>query len=95
MSLSKKTSYSNEFKSKVALEAIKSDKTIADIVMEYNVASSLIGKWKKQLLDIASTAFVLNNKPQMVDNKEKQLYEQIGELSMEVSYLKKFVNGCR
>ena len=95
MSLSKKTSYSNEFKSKVALEAIKSDKTIAEVVMEYNVASSLISKWKKQLLDNASTAFALNNKSQTVDNKEKQLYEQIGKLSMEVSYLKKFVNGCR
>ena len=95
MSLSKKSSYSNEFKSKVALEAIKSDKTIADLVMEYNVASSLISKWKKQLLDNSSTAFALNNKPQPVDNKEKQLYEQIGKLSMEVSYLKKFVNGCR
>ena len=95
MSLSKKSSYSNEFKSKVALEAIKSDKTIADLVMEYNVASSLISKWKKQLLDNASTAFALNNKPQTFDNKEKQLYEQIGKLSMEVSYLKKFVNGCR
>lgn len=95
MALSKKTSYSNEFKSKVALEAIKSDKTVADLVMEYNVASSLISKWKKQLLNNVATAFSINTKPQPIDNKEKQLYEQIGKLSMEVNYLKKFVNGCR
>jgi transposase len=95
MPLSKKTSYSNEFKSKVALEAIKNDKTVADLVVEYNVASSLISKWKKQLLDNVATAFSVNTKPQSIDNKEKQLYEQIGKLSMEVNYLKKFVNGCR
>lgn len=95
MSMAKKTSYTNEFKGKVALDAIKSDKTIAELVMEYNVASSLISKWKKQLLDNVSTAFISNSKPQIADNKEKQLYEQIGKLSMEVSYLKKFVDGCR
>ena len=42
MSMSKKTSYTNEFKGKVALDAIKSDKTIAELVMEYNVASSFV-----------------------------------------------------
>ena len=35
MSMAKKTSYTNEFKGKVALDAIKSDKTIAELVMEY------------------------------------------------------------
>ena len=95
MSSTKKTSYSNEFKCKVALAAIKNEKTLSDLTMEYNVASSLISKWKKQLIENAVTAFVTNNKPQTMDNKEKQLYEQIGKLSMEVSYLKKFANEYR
>ena len=95
MSSAKKTSYSNEFKCKVALAAIKNDKTLSDLTMEYNVAGCLISKWKKQLLENAATAFATNIKPQTVDNKEKQLYEQIGKLSMEVSYLKKFASEYR
>jgi transposase-like protein len=45
--MTKKTSYSNEFKFKVALETIRSQKIIAELVQEFNVASSLISKWKK------------------------------------------------
>lgn len=90
MSLSKKTSYSNEFKFKIALIAIKEEKTIAEISAEHGIHYSLISKWKKQLLDNGSNAFSSTNKPQVPDNKEKQLYEQIGKLSMEIDYLKKF-----
>ena len=75
------------------MDAIKGDKTVTQLVMEYNVAGSLVSKWKKQLIDNAVSAFVSNNKPQPANNKEQQLYEQIGKLSMEVSYLKKFASS--
>ncbi len=91
MSSAKKTSYTNEFKFKIALEAVKEKKTLSDIATEYNVASSLVSKWKKQLLEGSSAAFAAESKPPSIDAKEKQLYEQLGRQAMEINYLKKFV----
>jgi len=91
MSTSKKSSYSNEFKFKVALDAIRGQKTIQELVQEYSVAGSLISKWKKQLLEHGSKAFASGNNPQPTEGKEKALYEQVGRQAMELEYLKKFV----
>ena len=88
--MTKKTSYSNEFKFKVALEALRSQKTIAELVQEFNVASSLISKWKKQVLDSGSNIFNSATKPTSTDNQEKKLYEQLGRQAMEIDYLKQF-----
>ena len=44
--------YNKDFKFKVALEAIRGDLTIAQIVSKYQVAESLVHKWKKQLIAI-------------------------------------------
>ncbi len=43
--------HNKEFKFKVALEAVKGDLTIAQIVSTYQVAESLVHRWRKQLLD--------------------------------------------
>ena len=88
--MNKKTSYSNEFKFKVALEAIRSQKTIPQLVQEFNVASCLISKWKKQVLDSGSIVFNNATKAATVDNQEKKLYEQLGRQAMEIDYLKQF-----
>jgi transposase-like protein len=88
--MNKKTSYTNEFKFKVALEAIRNQKTIPDIVKEFNVASCLISKWKKQVLENGSTVFNTAAKPATIDHQEKKLYEQLGRQTMEIDYLKQF-----
>jgi len=92
--MNKKTSYDNVFKAKVALEALRGDKTAAEIASEYNVASSLVSKWKTELINNAGQAFgVKSNKtPEEVEQK---LYSQIGKLTMEVDFLKKFVSRYR
>jgi len=92
MSSGKKTHYTNEFKCKIAIEAIREKKTIADLATEHNVASSLISKWKKQLLSGGGAAFAIDAKAPAIDAKEKQLYEQLGRQAMEINYLKKFVD---
>lgn len=88
--MNKKTSYTNEFKFKVALAAIRGQKTIPELVQEFNVASCLISKWKKQILDNGSTVFSTDTKPAAADNQEKKLYEQLGRQAMEIDYLKQF-----
>ena len=90
----KRTNYDAVFKAKVALEALRGDKTIAELAIEYNVASSLVSKWKSELLANASNAFgVTKQKPP--EESEHKLYQQIGKLTMEVDYLKKFVAKYR
>ena len=53
----KRQRYSAEFKAKVALTAIKGEKTIAEISAQYGVHASAIHKWKRQLLDAAIEIF--------------------------------------
>ena len=91
MSSTKKSNYTKEFKFKVAVAALRNDKTIPQLVEEFSVANSLISKWKKQLLDNGSATFESSNKPKVVDNTEKKLYEQLGRQAMELDYLKQFV----
>jgi len=92
--MNKKTSYDNSFKAKVALEALRGDKTVAEIANEYSVASSLVSKWKTELVNNAGQAFgVKSNKTP--EEKEQKLYSQIGKLTMEVDFLKKFVSKYR
>jgi len=51
--------YSKELKAQIALDAIKGQKTIAELASEYGVHANQISIWKKQLLDAAPTAFSL------------------------------------
>lgn len=92
--MGKRTSYDNVFKAKVALEAIRGNRTIAEIASEYNVASSLVSKWKSELEGHAANAFGLKCS-KTTEESEHKLYSQIGKLTMEVDYLKKFVNKYR
>jgi len=87
----KRKQYSNEFKFKVALEAIKGVRTISQLGSEYNLHPTQIGNWKKQLLREGSAVFTRPNSQTKRDRetKETELYEQIGRLKMELEWLKK------
>jgi len=82
-------------KFKIALEAIKSETTINDISRRYQVAPSQIHAWKKQLLEDGSQMFESHKKSskqqakQSHEKLQQQLYEKIGELTVERDYLKK------
>jgi transposase-like protein len=58
-------SFTNEFKAKVALEAIREQKTIAQLASEYDVHPNQISLWKKQLLEGAAELFERPNKKAM------------------------------
>ena len=61
--------YSKELKARIALDAIKGQKTIAEFASEYGVHANQISIWKKQLLDAAPTAFS-NGKDKDAEQKE-------------------------
>lgn len=79
------------FKAKVALEAIKNDKTISQLSSEYGVHPNQIQQWKKQLLKGLPGIFSRNG-ARGKDDKEvltDELYKQIGQLKVELDWLKK------
>ena len=87
----KRRQHSSVFKFKVALAAVKGSKTISQLAAEYNVHPTQINTWKKQLLRHGSSIFVRPNDRQEREQQEREaeLYEQIGRLKMELEWLKK------
>jgi transposase len=79
------------FKARVALEAVKGEKTIAQLSSEYEVHPSLIRQWKRRLLEQLPGIFSGNGKRSEDDRSalESELYRQIGQLKVELDWLKK------
>jgi transposase-like protein len=83
--------HSPAFKAKVAMEALKETKTIAELSSTYSVHSTQITKWKKQALNILTLGFGTGQKQRDKDDRElvQELYQQIGKLKVELDFLKK------
>jgi transposase-like protein len=85
--------YSSEFKARLALEVIKGNRTLAEIASDAQIHPNLLMQWKKQLLESLPAVFAdkraKENKEQ--EDKEAQLYQQIGQLKVELDWLKKKV----
>jgi transposase len=84
--------YDKDFKAKVALEALRGEKTIQEIAAAYSVHPNLVGQWKKQLLESAGKLFEKEGKDkeaEAAERKQDELYRQIGQLQVENEFLKK------
>jgi transposase len=84
-------SHDATFKAKVALEALKEQKTLAQLSSEYQVHANQIRQWRKHLLDELPQVF--SDRRQKVDQEKDdlvaELYRQIGQLKVEADWLKK------
>ena len=87
----KRKRHSSKFKARVALEAIKGEKTIAELSGQYGVHPTQIHKWKKQALESLPDIFSDKAEKAARNNDELQgeLYKQIGQLKVELDWLKK------
>lgn len=87
----KRKRHSAEFKAKVAIEALKEQKTMSELASEYEIHPNQITEWKKRFLEEGSDLF--SNKQAKTekdfDKERDQLYRQIGELKVQVDFLKK------
>jgi putative transposase len=86
-----KQNRSSEFKCRVALEALKEDRPLNEIAREYEVHPIQVGKWKKQLLEQGKELFADKRRKEKKENcvKEEALQRKVGQLTMEVEWLKK------
>ncbi len=91
MNDNKRKTFSSAQKAKVALEAVKGVKTINQIAQEYSVHPTQVNLWKKELLAKAADIFEGKRGPKPIDAQSDpdRLYAKIGQLNMELDWLKK------
>lgn len=91
MKTRQRRSFSAEMKSRIALEAIKGQKTIQEIASHYGVHPNQVTNWKRQAVEGMASVFAdRRSKPDTSEETVKgQLYQQIGEMKVELDWLKK------
>ena len=96
MTESRRKIFTGSQKAKVAVEAVKGTKTVNEIAQEYGVHPTQVSQWKKELLENASSLFEGKRgpKPVSAQSDPDRLYAKIGQLNMELDWLKKKSGIC-
>mgnify|MGYP001455819986 CR=1 FL=1 len=83
--------FDGAFKARVALAAIKGEQTTSEIAASYSVHPNQVSQWKKQVLEALPEIFSEKQKKQEQNREEveNELYRQIGQLKVELDWLKK------
>ena len=89
----KRRAFTEAFKAKVALDAVKEMKTISELATEYKIHPHQISEWKRRLVAGASDLFAGGSRKPAKTEEEltAPLYEEIGRLKMDVKWLEKKV----
>jgi len=84
-------SYSGDFKAKVALEAVKGERSLSELASKYEVHPNQIRTWKKRLVSGLPDIFSerRRRKEESDEDVKARLYEEIGRLKVELDWLKK------
>lgn len=91
----KRKQFPASFKAKVALEAVKGEKTINEIASRHGLHPTQVTQWKKQMISSLPFLFEHGNKKGQSEKEEliDELYRQIGVLKVELDWLKKKSDG--
>ena len=83
--------HSGAFKAQVAVAALRGDRTMSELSSEYGVHPAVINRWKKQVLDSLPTLLSgkSDTKGKNSDELQARLYQEIGQLKVELDWLKK------
>jgi transposase-like protein len=91
MTTRKRRNFSAEIKTRIAVEAIKGQRTIQEIGAHYGVHPNQVTKWKRQALELMPQLFADHRlRGNETDEALKaELYQQIGKLQVQLDWLKK------
>jgi|SRR3990167_3893717 len=91
MSTNKRRRFDAAYKAKVALEAIRERETLNQIATRYGVHPGQVGQWRKQLMGRLPELFGRGPDMERSDwqEREAELYRQIGQMKVELEWLKK------
>src|SRR5439155_23273348 len=83
--------YTAAFKAKVALEGVKGQRTVQELASNYGIHPNQITNWKKQLVAEAAEIFTRSGVQgnEAVEEEKAELYQQFGELQVELEWLQK------
>ncbi len=90
--MKKRRKFTADFKSKVALEALREQQPVHEIARRYQIHPSQVTEWKKALRGNACSVFessaTKKDETKQLKRKEDRLFKQIGQLQVEVDFLK-------
>jgi transposase len=92
--MNKRRSFTPEQKSKIVIEVLREEKTVNEIAAEYEIHPNQISRWKAEFINNAARAFSkeideVEKVKQSYEKEKDELLRQIGQLSYEVTWLKK------
>ncbi len=86
--MAKRRNFTDQFKAKVALKALRGDKTIQEISAKHQVHPNQVSTWKRQAVEGMSDVFSRGGKPERPTEAEiKELNAKIGRLAVEDDFL--------
>lgn len=87
----RRKTYSKELKTKVALMALKAQKTNGEIASEFSIHATLVNRWKQKAIDGLPEIFSgkQGKTIKAMEAERDRLYQQIGKLQVELDWLKK------
>jgi transposase-like protein len=88
--------YTPQFKSRIVLEVLKEEKELGEIAAESNISPNQLRNWKREFLENAARVFSesrrekeLRAKEKAMDEERKELMTKVGQVTIEVDWLKK------
>jgi transposase-like protein len=89
--MGKHRKFNAELKAKIAVEALKGQRTVQEIASSYSVHPTQVTSWRKQLLDFSAEAFTTGRlrSDQFDEQLKTELYAEIGRLKVELDWLQK------
>jgi putative transposase len=93
--MAKRKTYTGQFKGSVALEAIKAEKTLSELASQHAVHPNQIKQWKRHVSEHVGEIFAdkRRKKARETETLIAELYQQIGQLTVELDWVKKKASG--
>ena len=86
--------YTSTFKARIALEAIKGEKTISEIASEHGIHPQQVRTWKREFLKRVHLVFEKHKETKKLEKELDKAYKKVGQLELERDFLSGILKNC-